>query len=395
MAFAGAVWLAVQENLYRGITSGPVHNRCNDSSSSGDISKESRGCLDGYDDYFLSQCFHLSRPCLTFILDFIKARLKKDVFRPVNDTASIEAMTLATLYFYANGFLPIKITDMLGLEHTTASEAVNIISKVLADISPSFITFPSSYNDRMGVAQGFKNISGIPNVVGVLGCLHIKVTPSPAEESLFLNTLGYHSVMVQMISDVDGNLLSIEKCCPGGTLEQAVWEKSDIFQEFSSFQHGQTWVVGGRGLPPGRHVLTPVDRSQNKSSATRRFNTAHSQVLASTQHVFGSLKTRFQCLCDLGAVQADALESVGRIVTACCVLHNISKKFSVPLPRDPVLEPVHPAQQVGREGQENPFRYMEETREDMIEMCFGSPGDEEEQERKNMEGRHKQNGSHS
>ncbi|XP_036416519.1 putative nuclease HARBI1 [Colossoma macropomum] len=394
MSFAGAVWLAVQENLYRGISRGPARKSSNDSSNSDGISEESRGCLNSFDDYFLSQCFHLSRQCLTFLLDYVKSRLKKDVFRPVNDAASIEAMTLAALYFYAHGFLPSKITDMLGLEHTSASEAVNIISKVLADMAPSFITFPGGYNDRMGVAQGFKNMSGIPNVVGVLGCLHIKVTPPPAEESLFLNTLGYHSVMVQMISDADGNLLSVEKCCPGGALEQAIWERSNICQEFSSFQHGQTWVVGGRGLPPGRHVLTPVERSQIKSSATRRFNTAHSQVLASTQHVFGSLKTRFQCLHDLGVVQANALEPVARILIACCVLHNISKKFSVPLPQEPVLEPVHPAQEVGKEGEENPFRYMEVTREDMIEMCFGNAGEEEEQE-KNIKDKHKQNGAHS
>ncbi|KAL7840923.1 hypothetical protein AOLI_G00262460 [Acnodon oligacanthus] len=378
MSFAGAVWLAVQENLYRGSSRGPARKSSSDSSSSssGGAGGESRGCLNSFDDYFLSQCFHLSRQCLAFLLDYVKSRLKQDV----NDAASTEAMTLATLYFYAHGFLPSKITELLGLEPTSANEAVNIISKVLADMAPSFITFPVGYNDRMGVAQGFKNISGIPNVVGVLGCLHIKVTPPRTEESLFLNTLGYHSVMVQMISDVDGNLLSVEKCCPGGTLDQAVWERSSMCQEFSSFQHGQTWVVGGRGLPPGRHVLTPVERPQVQSSAARRFNAAHSQVLTAAQHVFGSLKTRFQCLRDLGVVQANALEPVARIITACCVLHNISKKFSVPLPREPVLEPVHPAQEVGREGEEFPFQYMEKTKEDMIEMCFGNAGNEAEQE---------------
>ncbi|XP_017551646.2 putative nuclease HARBI1 [Pygocentrus nattereri] len=389
MSFAGAVWLAVQENLYRGTCRGPAR-KISDSSDSDGIGEESRGCLNSFDDYFLSQCFHLSRQCLTFLLDYVKSRLKQDV----NDAASTEAMTLATLYFYAHGFLPSKITDMVGLEHTSANEAVNIISKVLADMAPKFITFPVGYNDRMGVAQGFKNISGIPNVVGVLGCLHIKVNPPPAEESLFLNTLGYHSVMVQVISDADGNLLSIEKCSPGGALEQAVWERSNICQEFSSFQHGQTWVIGGRGLPPGRHVLTPVEHSQVKSSATRRFNTAHSQVLTSTQYVFGSLKTRFQCLRDLGIVQANALEPIARIITACCVLHNISKKFSVPLPREPILEPVHPAQEVGKGGEEYPFRYMEKTMEDMIEICFGNAGDEVEQE-KNIKDKHKPNGAHS
>lgn len=252
MSYAGAVWLAVQEDLYRGTFSKPTPELLNSDSSSNNtdpggtdhLRHESLSRLDIFDDYFLSQCFHFTRQCLTFIVDCIKARMKHDVFRPSSDATSIEAMTLAALYFYAHGFLPRKITEALGLEHTSASDAVNTVSKVLEDMSPDFITFPGTYDDRMGVAQGFKYISGIPNVVGLLGWLHVPVNPSPTEESLFLNTRGYHSVMVQIISDVDGNLLSVEQCCPGGTQEQSVWESSDIFQDFNRFQHGQTWVLG-------------------------------------------------------------------------------------------------------------------------------------------------------
>lgn len=252
MAYAGAVWLAVQEDLYSGTCSEPAPKFLNSDSSSNSTdprgkdqhNHESISRLDVFDDYFLSQCFHLTRQCLTFIVDCIKARMKKDVFRPSSDATSIEAMTLAALYFYAHGFLPRKITDALGLEHVSASDAVNTVSKVLEDMCPDFITFPSTYDDRMGVAQGFKYISGIPNLVGVLGWLHVHVNPSLAEEGLFFNTRGYHSVMMQIISDVDGNLLSVEQCCPGGTKEQAVWESSDICQEFNRLQHGQTWVLG-------------------------------------------------------------------------------------------------------------------------------------------------------
>ncbi|KAB5533063.1 hypothetical protein PHYPO_G00127320 [Pangasianodon hypophthalmus] len=407
MSYAGAVWLAVQEDLYRGACSEltpKILNSDSRNSSSTDprgtvqLSHESISRLDIFDDYFLSQCFHFTRQCLTFIVDCIKARMKKDVFRPSSDATSVEAMTLAALYFYAHGFLPRKITDLLGLEHARASDAVNTVSKVLEDMCPDFITFPGTYDDRMGVAQGFKYISGIPNVVGVLGCLHVHVSPSLAEESLFLNTRGYHSVMVQIISDVDGNLLSVEQCCPGGTQEQAVWESSDICQEFNRLQHGQTWVLGGKAMCKAKHVLSPVESSRIKTDAARRFNTAHSKVWKSAQHVLGCLTTRFQCLHSLGAVLVDNLKPVARIVTACCVLHNISKKFSVPLPSKLVLDHLHPDQEMREEEQEN-FVDTEEAIEDMIEMCFGNSGDEEEQEEtktiEDIENRHKPNGDHN
>lgn len=252
MSYAGAVWLAVQEEFYRGTCSEPTPKLLTSDSSRNNTDShgidqynhESLSRLDVFDDFFLSQCFNLTRQCLHFIVDCIKTRMEKDVFRQSSDATSIEAMILAALYFYAHGFLPRKIIDALGLEHVNASDAVNAVSKVLEDMCPDFITFPGTYDDRMGVAQGFKQISGIPNVVGVLGWLHVHVNPSQAEECLFLNSRGYYSVMVQIISDVAGNLLSVGLCCPGGTQEKAVWESSDICQEFNRLQHGQTWVLG-------------------------------------------------------------------------------------------------------------------------------------------------------
>lgn len=249
MSYAGAVWLAVQEDLYRGVfvkagAEGESSSKSSVCRGTEHITQHTLSHLDHFDDYFLSQCFNFTRPCLHFIVDCVKARMKNDVFRPSSDVTSVEAMTLAAVYFYAHGFLSRKITDALCLDPARASDAVNIVSKVLEDMSRDFITFPGTYDDRMGVAQGFKYASGIPNVVGVLGCLHVPVNPCPAEHHLFLNTKAYHSVMLQIISDVDGNLLSVEQCCPGGTREQAVWEMSDICEEFSRLQHGQTWVLG-------------------------------------------------------------------------------------------------------------------------------------------------------
>ncbi|KAF7691850.1 putative nuclease HARBI1 [Silurus meridionalis] len=397
MSYAGAVWLAVQEDLYRAESSTlpppPVSRSSSACRGTERLSHESPSRLDLFDDHFLSQCFHFTRQCLTFIVDCVKARMKKDVFRPSSDAASVEAMTLATLYFYAHGFLPKKITDALGLEHANASDAVNTVSKVLEDMRSDFITFPATYDDRMGVAQGFKRLSGIPDVVGLLGFLHVNVTPSPAEESLFLTTRGDHSVMVQIISDVDGNLLSVQQCCPGGTHEQVVWESSDICQEFNRLQHGQTWVLGGKGLCKAKHVLSPVESA--RTNAARRFNTAHSLVWKSTQHILGSLKTRFQCLHSLGTVLVDNLEPVARIITACCVLHNISKKFSVPLPSKLVLEQLHPHPEI-RKKEQKTFCEIEEATEDMIEMCFGNSGDQEEQEDiEATEKRHQQNSDNS
>uniref|UniRef100_A0A8C2FSY4 Putative nuclease HARBI1 n=1 Tax=Cyprinus carpio TaxID=7962 RepID=A0A8C2FSY4_CYPCA len=372
MSLAGALWFAVQDDLFSNglCSSSPspsISNTTQDQQSSVSepiAASETRSVLDELDDLFISQTLHFNRQCLRFIIDFIQARLKKDVFAPGHSLTSAEANILATLACYAQGSLPSKITDRLGIDQTAAGEALKTITKLLADTSPDFITFPNSYNDRMGAAQAFKNLSGIPHVVGVLGYLHVKVSPPLGEEHMYMNTLGYHSVMMQVIFDVDGNLLSLEQCCPGGTPEHTVWENSEIGRQFSIFQHGHTWVVGSRSLHGCGHVLTPVEAFRIKS------NSLHGR----TQQVFGSLKSRFQCLRDIGSIQSP--ESVACTIKACCVLHNICKKFSVPLPLDFSVEPLHPPSEVVNIMAEQPFDYMEDTKDEMIEMFFNIAEDE-------------------
>ncbi|XP_067290615.1 putative nuclease HARBI1 [Pseudorasbora parva] len=376
MSLAGALWFAVQDDLFtNGMsnnTSPSISNTKQDKQpniSEPISAPETDTVLDGLDDRILFQCLHLNRQCLRFIVDFIQARLKKDVFAQTSSEANI----LAALAYYAHGSFPSKITQQLGIDQAAAGEAVNSITKLLSDLSPDFITFPNSYNDRMGAAQAFKNLSGIPHVVGVLGYLHVKVSPPVGEEHMYMNTLGYHSVMMQVIFDVDGNLLSLEQCCPGGTPEQTVWENSDIGRQFSIFQHGHTWVVGSRSLLGCGHVLTPVEAFRIKNNAALRFNKAHAQLHGRAQQVFGSLKSRFQCLRDVGPIQSP--ESVAYSIKACCVLHNICKKFSVPLPLDFSAEPLHPPSEVVNILAEQPFDYMEDTKEEMIEMFFNAAED--------------------
>ncbi len=254
MSLAGALWFAVQDDLFtNGLCSNSpspsisISNTTQDKQSSVKepiTGSETHSVLDESDDRFISQTLHFNRRCLRFIVDFIQARLKKDVFAAGHSLISAEASILATLACYAQGPLSSKLTDRLGIDQTAVGEAVKTITKLLADTSPEFITFPNSYNDRMGTAHAFKNLCCIPHVVGVLGYLHVKVSPPLGEEHMYMNTLGYYSVMMQVIFDVDGNLLSLEQCCPGGTPEHTVWENSDIGRQFSVFQHGHTWVVG-------------------------------------------------------------------------------------------------------------------------------------------------------
>ncbi|TRY79023.1 hypothetical protein DNTS_022228 [Danionella cerebrum] len=384
MALAGALWLAVQDDLImNGLSSAspsniPLNNKQLDkqtTSNEPNPAPETSTVLDGLDDHFLSVYLHLSRPCLRFIIDFIQIRVKQTRTASIQNRSLSEASVLAGLAFYAQGSLQNKVSDLLGIDEKATGEAVTVITKLLSEVAPEFITFPNGYNDRMGASQVFKNISGIPHVVGVLGHLHVKVKPPFGQTRMYENTLGYRSVVMQVVYDADGNVFSLEQCCPGGTPEHELWENSEIGRQFCSFQHGHSWVVGSSALVGCGHVLTPVEIYRIKTNGALRFNQAHAKLHSLSQQVFGSLKSRFQCLRRFGSIQSP--ESVEVIVKACCVLHNISKKFSVPLPQDFYLEPIHPPSDVVNTMTENKADYMKDTKNEMIEMFFNTAEDKE------------------
>ncbi|KAJ8341755.1 hypothetical protein SKAU_G00340460 [Synaphobranchus kaupii] len=282
MSCASAVWFAVMEEF----------DEETDSISS--------SYLESFDDDFLFKHFHFSRSAIGFIIDYVGTQMERAKYW--SDDISIDVMVLTALCVYANGFLPNEMADMLGISQKFASRAVHTVSRVLSEKAGEFITFPNSYNDRVLVAQEIQRFCGIPNVVGVLGCMHVRIKPTPEEEDIFfLNSLEHHSIMFQMICDSQGNLLSVENHWPGSTSEQSIWEGSKICQQFQSGRHGHSWLIGASCYSLERHVLTPLAYVRKRPGM--RYNEAHFKIQTVVQKTFGVLKSRFRCLDNLGSIQ--------------------------------------------------------------------------------------------
>ncbi|XP_026170530.1 putative nuclease HARBI1 [Mastacembelus armatus] len=322
MAFALPVWLAAQAELLG-----------NDEADNG-----AQSCFDDFDDEALFQMFHLSRPCLTFITDAVRIRMRT----VAADKLSVDAMVMVALNYYAHGVSSFALLQKLGL--TQSSTIVSAVSGVIAGMCDQFISFPLTRDAKANVAFKINKFCGIPNVLGVLAPAHFKIRASPYEKNSFrsfVNSLAYTSVVSQIICDSDGNVLSVEKCCVGSAFEQEMWESSFRGREMEAELHGQYWVIGGRGYYLSKHVLTPVCEPANDRET--RFNEAHAKIHDVMRVTLGSMKRRFRCLMQLGYAQEGTLNKKSNIIKACCVLHNIAKKFSVPPP--PVagkIEPLHP-----------------------------------------------------
>uniref|UniRef100_A0A8D3DG73 Putative nuclease HARBI1 n=1 Tax=Scophthalmus maximus TaxID=52904 RepID=A0A8D3DG73_SCOMX len=332
MAFALPVWLAVHEELLR----------------HGEADCGTCSCFDEFDDEALFQLFHLSRPCVAFIADAVRGRLKT---LPLDEPGlPADAMVMLALNYYAHGVNSAPVLQRVGLSQADgAALVVGTVSGVVAAMSDEFISFPLSPGAKANVASKVEGLCGIPRVLGVLAPAHFKIRASPYEKNSFrsfVNTLGYTSVVSQIVCDSDGNVLSVDRCCVGSTCEQEMWESSSEGKEMEKELLGLTPFCI-------THILTPLSVPDGESEI--RFNEAHAKIHSVMRTTLGSLKRRFRCLMQLGFAQEASLNKKSNIIKACCVLHNIAKKFSVP-PPPPAgkIEALHPGKQLSAPAEVDP-----------------------------------------
>ncbi|KAM3859891.1 putative nuclease HARBI1 [Diretmus argenteus] len=329
MAFAPPVWFAVRDELLM---------------SGVEDALSTTSCLDEFDDEALFNTFHLTRPCINFIIDNVRLRMRNS--KTTHPELSVDEMVMTTLNYLARGVSgESSIQEKLGISHSECLEVISTVSKVLATMADQFICFPITRDARANVAYKIERFCGIPRLLGVVAAAHFRIRASPYEKDAFrsfLNTLGYTSVVTQIICDCDGNIMSVEKCCVGSTTEQDMWDSSFKGREMEEEVHGRYWVIGGRGYSLSKHLLTAVPQPANEKETS--FNQAHAKIHAVMRNTLGSIKRRFRCLMQLGFAKENSLDKKRDIIKSCCVLHNIAKKFSVPAPPAAgKIERLHPA----------------------------------------------------
>lgn len=176
----------------------------------------------------------------------------------------------------------------------------------------------------------FMNRFAFPGTIGAIDCTHVAILKPTAEEHNFINRKGYHSLNVQIISDPDLRILSVNANYPGSCHDSFIWRQSDVRQHLlNRYLDGLrgTWLIGDSGYPLEPFLLTPFLHPP-AGSPEENFNRHLASARNCVERCIGLLKMRFRCLLK-ERVARYTPHFVGQLFNACAVLHNLCLDYNI------------------------------------------------------------------
>lgn len=201
-------------------------------------------------------------------------------------------------------------------------------------LQAEFIVFPhtvSAFNQNKASFMEKFRISG---VIGCIDGTHIAILKPQVEEHNFINRKGFHSLNVQIVCDSNLKILNLNANFLGSTHDSFIWRQSVVKQYLHDlYVQNRTrgvWLLGDSGYPLVPYLMTPFGNPEPNSPESQ-FNTRHASARNCVERCIGLLKMRFRCLLKERTARYSP-QFVGRMTTACAVLHNICLLNDVPLP---------------------------------------------------------------
>jgi len=174
---------------------------------------------------------------------------------------------------------------------------------------------------------GFSNISGVPNVIGVVDGTHILLRPpAGTEEPLYVCRKGGHSINVQVVCDSTMKITNIVAKHAGSTHDSYIWRNCGLRENF--VQSPPTgWLLGDSGYAVEPWLLTPLENPITIQE--KNYNTRFKKTRYIVENCIGLWKSVFRCIDKSGGILLYTPIKVCKIIIATAVLHNIRRDLRI------------------------------------------------------------------
>lgn len=182
------------------------------------------------------------------------------------------------------------------------------------------------------------------------------------QSEAFRNRHGYFSINVQAICDAKLRFQNVVVNRAGSAHDQTVFVNSNVYTKLTAGTFGNFVLIGDSGYANTAFLCTPFSRREkpnpgNFSAADHEYQRAIITTRNTVERAFGLLKRRFPIL--HSGMQFQRLDLIQRVITTCCILHNICINAGDTVVDDdlnipPEAEPEEPVPALGR-GRRAPY----------------------------------------
>ena len=280
-----------------------------------------------YSDRDFWRHFRCTRSTFELIISHLKMDCDQNVYVGGHLPMSVEEMLLITLQYLGNQGSMRLLADKFGRSDSSICKTIEKVCTFFFENQSKFVKWPETHELEKN-AKNFKDRAGFPGTIGAIDGTHIAVHPPAAQQKAYLNYKRFHSIVLMAVVLPDKSFSSIFTGFPGSNHDAYVFQRSSLFDTLNSiqnplFESKKYHIVGDSAFPLHSWLMTPYKKgSSSLSPSQRRYNYKHSATRIVVEQAFGDLLNRFKRCND---VDAD-MEKVVKIVTSCCVIHNVCIK---------------------------------------------------------------------
>lgn len=285
--------------------------------------------LETWDDHQWLQNFRMRKSTFLELCSRLAPALQRQKTR-MRVPLSVEKRVAIALWKLATSVCYRDVGNQFGVGRSTAGSVVLEVCRAIQKVlMRSTVTVG---NHLMEIIDGFQKM-GFPNCAGVVGTSHMPILCPPHQAAEYVNSKGYYSMALQALVDHQGKFTHLSAGWPGKTHEAKIFNKSTLFtkgQEGSLFTPASAdingvsvprVILGGPAYPLLPWLMVPY--TEDVDSAKEAFNATLSRCQGPLEEAFNKLKGRWRCLTGRNDC---AVENLPRLISACCVLHNICEE---------------------------------------------------------------------
>nr|XP_054770416.1 putative nuclease HARBI1 [Lytechinus pictus] len=281
--------------------------------------------LDSLTETQLLKRYRFGREAIFFIINLLTNQIAPPTER--NQAIHPTLQVLISLNFFATGSVLESDANIHRIHRSTVSRVIHRVSQALCEHKSQFIKFPRTDEETAANIQDFYRIARFPRVVGAVDGTHVCLHGCPLgpDEYVYTNRKGRSSINVQLACNTKFQIINVVARWPGSTHDSRVLQNSRLYRKYNNGEL-KGIILGDSGYPLMTWLMTPILNPQTPEE--QAYNNAQCKTRSIIEQLNGQLKNKFRCL--LGHGLQIRPNRACSIITACCILFNISKRFRQP-----------------------------------------------------------------